>query len=102
MQIKPMALKAVSIVALLILVLPGQDATRRPNVSIVGIPSEPIVPGSCKSSTAGYLEKAGNHDLTEPEIGHYIMAKLREGYILTVYPQTKRGIFVDFECTSPK
>jgi hypothetical protein len=27
-----------------------------------------------------------------------ISAYLREGYILTVYPQTKRGIFVSAEC----
>ena len=71
------------------------------HVKITTIPSEPVAPGTCKFSTAGYLEMPdGRVNLTENEIGNAISEDLKQGYVVTVYPKTKRGIFVSDECPS--
>jgi len=74
--------------------LSGQESISK----ITVLPSEPIAPGSCTTSTAGYLEIKGRTKMTKVEIGKFVDSSLREGYILTIYPETKRGIFVDKEC----
>jgi hypothetical protein len=86
---------------LLACALLAQRSDDRPKIgSVIALPSERIPPGSCKASTAGYLEVSGRTVLTKPEVGQYVTDALREGYILTIYPATKRGIFVNAECVS--
>lgn len=46
-------------VLLLALCLFGQEFQKPKVASIKGIPSEPISPGKCTSSTFGYLEELG-------------------------------------------
>jgi hypothetical protein len=71
----------------------------QPKMTITGAPSEPIATGSCTSTTFGYLELNGKStDFTDAEFGQMIMSALRQGYVLTIYPPTKRGIFVNQEC----
>jgi hypothetical protein len=66
--------------------------------SLRGVPSEPVAPGSCTYSISGYLIKGNRTDLTESELGTAIYSDLRQGYIVTVYPPTKNGIFAYSEC----
>jgi hypothetical protein len=40
--------------------------------------------------------------MTKAEIGKFVDSSLRNGYVLTIYPETKRGIFVDMECLATK
>lgn len=66
---------------------------------IVALPSEPpLLPSKCTASRSGYLEKDGRTSLTKAEIGDFVDSSLRDGYVLTIYPQSKRGIFVDMGC----
>jgi hypothetical protein len=71
--------------------------------SITGIPSEPIAPEKCTFSTSGYLEMENGKtlDFTDAEFGHMILPALRDGYVLTIYPPTKRGIFISQVCPNP-
>jgi hypothetical protein len=71
----------------------------KPKITITGVPSEPIAAGTCTSSTFGYLDLNGKRsDFTEAEFGKMIMPALRQGYVLTIYPPTKSGTFVNQEC----
>jgi hypothetical protein len=76
----------------------GQGIAKPTIGNITTLPSEPVQPGSCTSSTAGYLEKAGRTKLTDSEIGHAVSAALKDGYVVTLYPQTNQGLFVNYEC----
>jgi hypothetical protein len=76
----------------------GQEFEKPRIAKIITVPSEPVLPGNCDSSTAGYLEIEGRTTLTEVEIGRTISSYLKDGYILTVYPPTKSGTFINLEC----
>jgi hypothetical protein len=77
-------------------VLASQEASKPQIGSVTVLPSDPIVPtGDCRSSTAGYLEK-----MTEKNLGVFVSKSLHDGYIVTVYPATKSGIFVAMQCTN--
>lgn len=79
----------------------GQEGMKPGVGGITVSPSEPVVPtGTCKSSTSGYLEKNGRSNLSDKVVGEFLVGYLRGGYIVTVYPATKRGVFVDLECTN--
>lgn len=81
-----------------IVVLAVSQQTSKPTVTIVVSPPEPIAQGSCTTSTFGYLDLNGKTEFTDVELGKMIMPALRQGYVLTIYPPTKRGIFVNQEC----
>ena len=81
----------------------GQESSKPPISKITVLPSEPITSsGSCTASTAGYLEIKGRTKITKAEIGKFVDSSLRDGYVITIYPETKRGIFVDMECIATK
>jgi hypothetical protein len=84
-------------------VMLGQEL-ERPRISkITMLPSEPVhVSGNCMASRSGYLEINGRTKLTQAEIGKFVDSSLKDGYVLTVYPETKRGIFVNMECVAEK
>jgi len=68
--------------------------------SIIPLPSEiPVSPANCTTSRSGYLEK-NHHKMTEAEVEKFVTSSLRDGYVLTIYPKTKSGIFVNMECTA--
>jgi hypothetical protein len=74
---------------------------QKPSISISVVPSDPIPPGTCTSSTFGYVELSGRRTgFTDEEFGKAIQSALRQGYVLTIYPPTKRGIFINQECHS--
>jgi hypothetical protein len=74
----------------------GQELAKPTISKITVLPSEPIIAsGSCTASTAGYLEIKGRTKMTKAEIGKFVDSSLRDGYVITIYPETKRGIFVD-------
>jgi hypothetical protein len=80
----------------------AQGPTKPTITSVKVLPSELISSGTCTVSSAGYIEKEGRTNFNEAEIGSFISSYLREGYIVTVYPATKRGTFVSLECPSTK
>jgi hypothetical protein len=81
--------------------LSAQESGRPRIGNITVLPSEPILPsGNCSASRFGYLEKDGKTKFTEAEIGKFVSSSLRDGYVLTIYPETGRGMFVDMECTA--
>jgi hypothetical protein len=87
-----------SLIPILALALFGQEPSKR-GVTITPIPPEPIAVGTCTSSTFGYLEWNGKRTgFTEAEFGHMLMPALRQGDVLTIYPPTKSGTFVNSEC----
>jgi hypothetical protein len=76
----------------------SQQASK-PKITIAGTPSEPIAVGTCTSSTFGYVELNGRRNgFTDAEFGNAMIAALHQGYVITVYPPTKSGIFVNQEC----
>jgi hypothetical protein len=91
-------LKYLGCLALIVVSLFAQDKPRI--ASVTGVPSEPIAPGRCTYSTSGYLEMANGkkENFTDAEFGHMILPVLRDGYVLTIYPPTKRGIFISSMC----
>ncbi|MGB6721635.1 MAG: hypothetical protein WBE72_12625 [Terracidiphilus sp.] len=72
----------------------------KPAVEISLLPSEPIpTTGTCTSSTGGYLmDKHGQTHFTTAEFGKLIQSSLQNGYVMTVYPETKSGFFVSMKC----
>ena len=73
--------------------------TNKPRINtITAIPGDaPLSSPTCAASRAGYLETNGKK-MTEAEIAKFVSSSLREGYILTIYPESKNGIFVNMEC----
>jgi hypothetical protein len=79
----------------------AQQASKPQISSVTVLPSDPVVPtGNCKSSTAGYLEQSRRRAVSNNEIGAFVSKSLHDGYILTVYPASKTGIFVSMQCTN--
>jgi hypothetical protein len=64
----------------------------------VGPGKAPLRPKTCKGSSYGYINIAGRDKLSPAELGEYIAAKLQEGKIMTIYPETLDGIFAYEEC----
>ena len=82
--------------------LRAQQGTK-PSVSITSIkamPGEPIPKGTCTYSTSGYLEKDGKREFKDADLGKLIAPALRQGYVITLYPPTKHGIYAYQECPS--
>jgi hypothetical protein len=84
-------------------ILLAQQPSKPTGYTIEITPPEPIAVGACASSTFGYLELNGKRtDFTEAEFGRMILPALRQGYVLTIYPPTKSGIFVNQQCHNSK
>jgi hypothetical protein len=66
--------------------------------NVTGIPADATYTGNCKASRAGYLETTGKDKMTEAKLAKFVSSSLRDGYVLTIYPETKNGIFVNMEC----
>ncbi len=88
----------VCVLLLSFVLLYGQKFQKPRIAGALTLPSEPIPRGACTASKAGYLEKDGKTMLTERELGHAILGAIRGGYVVTIYPETKRGIFVRYDC----
>jgi hypothetical protein len=93
--------------SLLLNVVPlNSQESNRPQISSIAVlPSDPVVAsGNCTASTAGYLEINRRTKMTKAELGKFVDSSLRDGFVLTIYPETRRGIFVNMECfaTHPK
>jgi hypothetical protein len=80
----------------------GQQPEKPHIASITILPSEPVVPsGTCKSSTAGYLDNSRPPKImSDEEMGKFVSKSLHDGYIVSIYPSTKTGIFVTMQCTN--
>jgi hypothetical protein len=73
----------------------------KPRISnIAAVPSDPASASSkCAASWSGYLEHKGKK-VTDAEISRFVTTSLRDGYVLTIYPETSNGVFVDMACSS--
>ncbi len=86
--------------ALLTLAIPIALAQQisKPQISnISGRPDPMPTTATCTASWQGYVEHKGKK-ITEAEIGKFVAARLRDGYILTFYPETGNGLFADMKC----
>jgi len=93
------SIKEIVIASMLAMGMTFAQQKEKNTVSISVLPPEPVAGGTCKSSTFGYLDFNGKTEqFTDEELGKMIMPALRQGYVLTIYPPTKRGIFVNQEC----
>ena len=93
---------ALLVLALLVIHLSAHP-NDRPTVTVKMKPmAPPLAKGDCTSSPSGYLEwaKDGRIDLTDAELGNWVSEKLSHGYVVTLYPKTKYGIFADCDCPS--
>jgi hypothetical protein len=78
----------------------GQE-TVKPRISnVTAVPADAVPSGSCTASRSGYLETIGKEKMTEAKLANFVSSSLRDGYVLTIYPETKNGIFVNMECTA--
>lgn len=89
-------------VGLLLAAIAFAQQPSKPQISgITVLPSDPVVPtGNCTSSSAGYLEKSRQGNMTDQQLGEFVSKSLHDGYIVTIYPTTKSGIFVTVQCTN--
>ena len=91
--------------ALAIAVLCAQDSpppTGRPSASVRLLPPDPIT-GTCDSSKFGWvtvLPEGRRENLTEQEVGRYVMARIHAGYVITLYPQSNGKIWSEAICNN--
>jgi hypothetical protein len=101
-----MRVKLICVVCLLlsaIIPLNSQELNQPRISNVTVLPSEPVHPsGNCTMSRSGYLEKNGKTKIKKAEIGNFVDSSLRDGYIVTIYPESTRGIFVNMECIAEK
>lgn len=75
----------------------------KPQISdITGVPADAMPSGNCTASRAGYFETTGKNKMTEAKLAKFVSSSLHDGYVLTIYPETRNGIFVDMKCTAEK
>jgi hypothetical protein len=80
------------------LTLPAQESNKPQIRKITALPGDTALsPPTCTASRQGYLESSGKK-MTEAEMARFVTSSLREGYVLTIYPESKSGIFVDMGC----
>lgn len=97
LKIKPVVFMAITTACALMLL--AQQPKYAKLTSITGIPGEPIAAGTCTTSTSGYLELGGETSgFNDAEFGKAILSALHQGYVITMYPPTKNGIFLNQEC----
>jgi hypothetical protein len=78
----------------------GQESTRPQISNITALPADAVPSGNCTASRSGYLETTGKEKMTEAKLAKFVSSSLRDGYVLTMYPETKNGIFVNMQCTA--
>lgn len=93
----------IGLVCCLAVMLFAQQSDSPNLVSVVPkVPADAIAAakaGVCISTVSGYLELNGKtSSFTDEEFGKMIQPALRQGYVLTIYPPTKRGIWTYQEC----
>lgn len=49
-----------------------------------------------------YCSEYKGKNLKEVEFGKFVIASLRDGYVMTIYPEPKNGIFLDMKCRFKK
>jgi hypothetical protein len=89
--------------AILLCVLPliAQEPNKPQIGNVIALPTEkPVAVGTCAASRSGYLEKDHRTKMKEAEIAKFVSSSLLDGYIVTIYPESKSGIFVNMECPS--
>jgi hypothetical protein len=85
--------------AFILALLAGGISGQQWHVDSVTVRGEsPLLPATCKESGYGYLHLGSRTKLTATEIGDHVLAGIGSGEILTIYPESKSGIFVYGEC----
>jgi hypothetical protein len=84
------------------LALCAQEPSKPRISSITALPADASPSGNCSASRSGYLETSGKEKITEAKLARFVSSNLRDGYVLTIYPETSNGIFVNMECTAKR
>jgi hypothetical protein len=83
----------------LAVVLSAQNKLEIKRITVAVGPSDPpLNSASCKESSYGDLHNGQRTNLTPAEVGEYVLRTIKEGNIITVYPESKNGIFVYARC----
>lgn len=85
----------------LLLSILGSLPAQEPNWKIANITvrgEAPIHAPTCTASEYGYLHIGDRTQLTTAELGDYWVSETAKGKILTIYPESKSGIFVYADC----
>ncbi len=86
----------------IILIVIGALTLLAQTIHVRELPPEAIPHGSCTHGHSGYLgvegSKYSRFDLTEKEIGEYVLNQMRQGYSLSLYPQASGRIFSIATC----
>jgi hypothetical protein len=101
------------------LYLLAQDGFQRPRIASITTRAFPgdnlIVDGTCNSVPSDKRPQDGSvemqdadgtwRELTDSEMGKYVRAQLRQGYLMTIYPYRSKydgseGIFTHEECVN--
>jgi hypothetical protein len=72
-------------------------AKDKPRITI-GPSEAPLSPPTCKESSYGYLHMGERTKIAPVEVGDYVQGELDDGKIVTVYPESKSGVFVYSKC----
>jgi len=90
-----------TIAVALVAAVSAQENLKPTIASISATPSDPAVAtGNCNASTSGYLLDKQGKKMTNAELGKYLVSSLRDGYVITAYPETQNGVFVDMKCVA--
>lgn len=94
---------SVALALLLCTVALSAQEPNKPQISTVTATSHdaPLFAPNCTASRSGYLENNGKK-MTEAEMTRFVTSSLRDGYVLTLYPESKNGVFVEMNCTAAK
>jgi hypothetical protein len=103
MQISKGGIFLIGILTGLVLSVVAQQPTTAILSDVTPVPpsdaASAALAGSCKFSTSGYLFLNGKDGgFSDSQVGEALMSSLRQGYVITIYPPTKRGIWLNQEC----
>jgi hypothetical protein len=97
-----MQIKQLAPIALVGLALVAQSTHPLNDVRIksveIGDPEPPLHSVKCQGPTYGYLHLGERTKLTPAEIGDYVLSAAADGKLVTLYPESKSGIFAREAC----
>jgi hypothetical protein len=99
MECAQMNLKRILLLTLIAGIIFGQQF----EIGSIAVHGEtPLHPASCKNGFYGYLHIGERTKLTPLEIGQYVADMIADGATISVYPESKSGVFVHVECPKPQ
>jgi hypothetical protein len=95
-------MRSMILVFVLTAITASSQETSKPAISIKLLPPAPVPAGTCKEDEYGYLDtsKGSNQwvPFTSVELGSYVADRVKQGFIVTVYPQPNGRLWVAATC----